>query len=145
LVLDPMLTGEYDLPIGDPRHPNTVALIPPVVERWRLEIVFDETQESGPRFASYPGGTVPLALSGKVRPIEGRGKNCTFAANDALARCEVGEGIVTVLADAALFEHEALTAEAGQGGSAIGAMLDHAFAGGAIGDAAGKPADRNGD
>ncbi len=23
LVLDPMLTGDYDLPIGDPRHPNT--------------------------------------------------------------------------------------------------------------------------
>jgi len=143
LVLDPMLTGEYDLPLGDPRHPNTVALIPPVVERWGLEIAYDETQE--PRFASYSGGTIPLAMAGEVRALEGRGTDCAFAADHALARCRVGDGSVTLLADAALFEHEALATEAGQGGSAIGALLDHAFVEGASGDVAGKRANRSGD
>jgi len=139
LVLDPMLTGEYDLPLGDPRHPNSVALIPPVVERWGLQIVYDETQESGPRFASHEGGTIPLALAGEVRALRGRDKGCTFAASRALARCRVGEGSVTVLADAAVFEHESLAAEAGQGRSAIGALVDYAFASGKGGDRAGKP------
>lgn len=34
LVLDPALTGEYDLPLGDPRRPVDAALIPPVAARW---------------------------------------------------------------------------------------------------------------
>ena len=34
LVLDPALTGEYDLPLGDPRRPVDTALIPPVANAW---------------------------------------------------------------------------------------------------------------
>jgi hypothetical protein len=140
LVLDPMLTGDYELPLGDPRRPNAVALIPPVVERWGLEVVFDETQGSAPRFAAFPGGTLPLALAGELRRLDGQGEACAFAADRALASCPVGEGSVTLLADAALFEHEALAREAGQGGSAILALLDHAFAAESPGDIAGTDA-----
>ncbi|QIQ86825.1 hypothetical protein [Erythrobacter sp.] len=140
LVLDPMLTGEYDLPLGDPRRPNAVALIPPVVARWGLAVAYDETQDAAPRFAAFPAGTLPLALAGEVRAEGERGAACTFAAERALARCRVGEGSVTLLADAALFEHEGLAAEAGQGASAIAALFDFAFACAPSGDLAGKPA-----
>ncbi|KPP90467.1 hypothetical protein [Erythrobacter sp. HL-111] len=140
LVLDPMLTGDYDLPLGDPRRPNAVALIPPVVERWGMKVMFDETQAAAPRFAEFAGGTLPLALAGRVQQREGAGADCTFAADRALARCRVGEGSVTLLADATLFEHAGLAAEAGQGGSAILALFDHAFACDPAGDFTGKPA-----
>lgn len=44
LALDPALTGDYDLPLGDPRRPVDAALIPPVVARWGLAVRFDEGQ-----------------------------------------------------------------------------------------------------
>lgn len=128
LVLDPMLSGEYELPLGDPRRPNAIALIPPVVARWGLDVAYDSSQDPAPRFAAHPEGTLVLVLAGEVRAARERARACAIAAEGALARCRVGEGSVTLLADAALFEHEALTREAGQGGSAIGALLDFAFA-----------------
>lgn len=138
LVLDPMLSGEYDLPLGDPRRPNAIALIPPVVGRWGLDVVHDPSQDPAPRFAAHPEGTLVLVQAGEVRAAGERSHACTFAAQGALARCRVGRGSVTLLADAALFEHEALAREAGQGGSAIGALLDFAFACAGIGDETGK-------
>ncbi|MEQ8412766.1 MAG: hypothetical protein RIB52_14550 [Erythrobacter sp.] len=137
LVLDPALTGEYDLPLGDPGRPNTLALIPPVVERWGLEVAYVPGQEAVPHFAAHPDGTLALMLAGEIRAGPERAASCIVAAERALARCLVGEGSVTLLADAALFEHEDLAREAGQGGSAIGALLDFAFACARPGDDAG--------
>src|SRR3546814_298959 len=33
MVLDPLLTGQYSVPLGDPRHPVAVGLIPPEIGR----------------------------------------------------------------------------------------------------------------
>ena len=109
LVLDPALTGEYAAPLGDPRRPVDSALIPPVVERWGLAIGLP------PADADSDAGTIDLLPEGA--------KACTLS-GDAIPRCRIGKGEVTLIADAALFEHAEL---AGEGGEAIARLLAAAF------------------
>jgi hypothetical protein len=113
LVLDPALTGEYDLPLGDPRRPVDTALIPPVVARWGLAVSFDETQSAKPKDSAFAGTYLPLILAGEVAITDPAAADCTIEANGAAARCRVGEGQVTLIADAAVFEHETFAGEDG--------------------------------
>lgn len=124
LVLDPALTGDYAPPLGDPRRPVDSALIPPVVARWGLAISFDETQSLQPVTAPFAEGSLPLVLPGHIAMAGAAGSACTLAADAALATCRVGKGQVTLIADAALFEHPEL---AGEGGAALAALLVAAF------------------
>ena len=120
LVLDPALTGEYDLPLGDPRRPVDTALIPPVVARWGLAVSFDEDQAVAVTTARLGETALPLALSGAVTITDPKAADCTLLADGAAARCRVGKGEVTLIADAALFEHEEL---AGEGGATMRAVI----------------------
>jgi hypothetical protein len=124
LVLDPALTGNYEAPLGDPRRPVDSALIPPVVARWGLAVSFDETQPLEPVSARFGDAALPLALPGRIAIAGAAGRACTLAANAALATCRVGKGQVTLIADAALFEHPEL---AGEEGAAIPALLAATF------------------
>ncbi|KPF61932.1 hypothetical protein [Porphyrobacter sp. AAP60] len=124
LVLDPALTGEYDLALGDPRRPVDNALIPPVVALWGLAVSFDEAQEAAVVGAMMGKTRLPLALAGKVAITDPGAAACRLAAKDAVALCKVGEGQVTLIADAAVFEHPEL---AGEGGADLRAVLAAAF------------------
>lgn len=124
LMLDPALTGEYDLPLGDPRRPVESALIPPVVARWGMAVRFDEAQEAAVRTAPMGAATLPLVLAGEVAITDPGAAQCTLLAGGAAARCVVGKGRVTLVADAALFEHPEL---AGEGGAVMRAVLAAAF------------------
>ena len=104
LVLDPQLTGAYDVPLGDPRRPADVALIPPVVARWGLAIRFDEAQPAGVQMVPLGEGQIPLVLAGAVTISPDAAPRCTLIAAGAGARCRVGKGQVTLLADATVFE-----------------------------------------
>lgn len=105
LVLDPMLTGEYEVPLGDPRRPVDAALIPPVVARWEMKVAYDDTQEL--KFSEIPlsGGFVWLAQPGIISREQTPETSCDLSLGDVIAQCRVGEGRVTLLADAASFEH----------------------------------------
>lgn len=114
LVIDPMLTGQYAVPLGDPRHPQSVGLIPPVVVRWGLHINFDERQPLEPRLESYGEGEVPVLLSGEAILVQpgpdadeeaqaARG-DCRVLGDGVAAACKVGKGRVMLLADANLLE-----------------------------------------
>ncbi len=121
LVLDPMLTGDYDLPLGDPRRPVDSALIPPVVGRWGMKISFGvhETEEAYYGTDIMPGGTkLPLAYPGRIDLLPGAGKACVRHAA-TIAICRVGKGRVTMIADAALFEHPEFAGEGGRGLRAV--------------------------
>lgn len=106
LVLDPQLTGHYDLPLGDARQPSAVALIPPVLARWGLAIRYDEAQDLAGRRVVLGAGAIPLVLAGEVTLIGDAARQCMLFAKGAAARCRIGAGQVTVLADAAVFEAE---------------------------------------
>lgn len=127
LVLDPMLTGEYDVPLGDPARPVDMALIPPVVSRWGLAGSFNETQPSEVGYAELPKGRVPLHMWGGIRVVvvDGGLNGCRTHESKAIASCNaVGKGTVTYLHDAAVFEHRELVGEKSE---AVQALLSFAF------------------
>ena len=119
LVLDPLLTGEYALALGDPRRPADTALIPPVVERWGLAVAFDDAQQS-PRDARIGDDHFTVEQAGKVSTLT-EGKDCALLGEGVAARCRIGAGTVTLFADAALFEHREL---AGPNGESIQSLMD---------------------
>jgi hypothetical protein len=123
LALDPALTGHYDGALGDPRRPVDNAAIPPVVARWGLAISFDDAQEPGVSTGSLGAAVLPMALSGRVSITAAPDAKCTLAAGGAAATCKVGKGRVTLIADAAMFEHREL---AGDAGSTLRAVLAEA-------------------
>jgi len=119
LALDPALTGDYEQPLGDPRRPVDAALIPPVLARWGLAMAFDPEQPLAVSKAELAGAVLPLALSGRLSLVDPAAP-CRLLADGAAARCAIGEGEVTVIADAALFEHVQL---AGADGAVLLALL----------------------
>ncbi|MFN3989824.1 MAG: hypothetical protein ACK4IS_06160 [Erythrobacter sp.] len=124
LVLDPQLSGDYHLALGDPRRPSDVALIPPVLARWGLAIRYDDQQPLTERRVALGAGTIPLVLAGEVVVSSEAAQRCTLAAEGAAARCRVGAGQVTLLADAAVFEAEE---PSDQARASLAALLAFAF------------------
>ena len=54
-------------------------------------------------------GAVPVHLAGRLRTIQGArepGDRCEIGAQALIARCRIGQGKATIIADAALFERE---------------------------------------
>lgn len=126
LVLDPVLTGEYAAALGDPRRPVDTALIPPVVKRWGLDVGFTihATEEGYRKTIRLPGGEeLPLAYPGMIEIADQAANRCA-SSHSVIATCRVGQGQVTLLADAALFEHSDL---AGEGGARLLALVSAAF------------------
>lgn len=123
IVLDPMLTGHYELALGDPRRPVDMALVPPVIERWGLGIGFDETQDAAMRTDRLGALELPVVLSGQ---ISRSGDDCALRQAEVARRCPWGAGQVLLVADASIFEHEEL---AGEKGAYIQALMQLAFEG----------------
>ena len=113
LVLDPALTGEYDLPLGDPQRPVDAALIPAVVARWGMAVSFDEDQETAVVSTALGKAALPLALAGQIAMTDPAAADCTLFALNAAAVCQVGKGQVTLITDAAAFEHRELAGDRG--------------------------------
>lgn len=127
IALDPLLTGEYDIALGDPRRPNDTALIPPVIPRWGIADTYAENSTEV-RYAELPGGSVPVWMGSDLNLAAGAGSanGCRVHDSGLILRCDsVGKGTVTYIGDAALFEHRDLI---GADGEAIAALLEYAFA-----------------
>ncbi len=123
LALDPLLTGEYDLPLGDPRRPVDTALIPPVVARWGMKISMfvHERAEDAYGTETMPGGAkLPVAWAGTIDLLPEPAAAACVQSADAVTVCKVGKGQVTLIADAAIFEHAEL---AGGGGATLRAAV----------------------
>ena len=105
LVLDPILSGHYETAIGDPRRPVDTALIPPVLERWGLSMRFDANQPEQAEVA-VPYSASPYAVFGAGELKTSAESICRIMAQGVMARCDVGQGTVTVVSDAGMFEHE---------------------------------------
>lgn len=131
-LLDPMLTGHYAVPVGDPSHPTLVGLIPPVIQRWGLTMQYRDRQPFELREVSYGEGVLPVQLAGDLLLMENteglseeqlaaRG-DCTLLGDGIAASCKIGKGQVFVLADAALLEmHES----EGDAEAQLLALIDH--------------------
>ncbi|MDG5748981.1 ABC transporter [Qipengyuania sp. XHP0207] len=104
---DPLLTRHSEFSIGDRRRPQDVVLISPILKRWGLELQFDETQPVGERWVEAYDGQFPVNLPGQfVRVEPGAPSECHVSETGVLAQCLVGDGRVTLLADAAILDWE---------------------------------------
>ncbi|WP_324828202.1 DUF4350 domain-containing protein [Qipengyuania zhejiangensis] len=105
LFADPMLTRHSDYAIGDKRRPQDVVLISPILARWGLQLGFDEEQPAGERWEKAFDAAMPVNLAGRFTRVEpGAPADCTVSETGVLARCTIGKGRVTVIADAALLD-----------------------------------------
>ena len=103
LFADPMLTGHSRFPIGDRRRPQDVILLSPILDHWGLRLEFDGERPQGVTLAEAGPVTIPLDRPGAFADGDDAG-HCTFTVRQALARCRIGQGQVTALADAALLD-----------------------------------------
>lgn len=101
LFADPMLTAESHYPLGDPRRPQDVALLSPILARWGLELVYDEDQPRAERIVTWRDVALPVDLRGSWDAL---GRDCAIEAEALIARCRIGAGEVLAVADAAVLD-----------------------------------------
>lgn len=123
LIADPALTEHSDFPLGDPRRPQAVALLSPILSHWGLSLRFDDRQQLGEGSRDVMGVSVPINLAGHFA-TEGQA-NCKLWGDGLAVTCTIGRGRVVALADAAVLERED---PAGTRAKAFGWLLDTAFA-----------------
>ena len=123
LLADPALTEESAFPVGDPRRPQAVVLLSPILSHWGLDLQFTEAQPYGERQVDVMGLAVPVNLPGHFA-TRGQG-NCRLWGEGLAVTCAVGQGRVVALADAAVLEREDSD---GSRRKAFAALLDTAFA-----------------
>lgn len=123
LLADPALTAHSGFAIGDPRRPQAVALLSPILSRWGLELRFDEAQVLGEVPVDVMGVAVPVNLAGRFA-TDGQG-NCRLWANGLAVTCAIGQGRIVALADAAVLETDDSD---GSRARALAWLLDMAFA-----------------
>lgn len=125
LLADPMLTAHSDYGLGDARAPQPVALVSPILARWGLEMTFDPAQSREEQLSEGPLA-LPLRMAGRLQLTDaGHESRCKLGENALVARCDVGKGRVTVVADAALVEDIDHPTESSA--AAFDRLLDSAF------------------
>lgn len=124
LLADPALTQESLFSLGDPRRPQGLVLLSPILRRWGLELQLDATQPLGQQLIPVEQLSIPVNLPGQFRLIAA-GSTCQLAGQGLLADCRVGRGRVLALADAALLERGDQEAERAE---ALTSLLSRAFA-----------------
>lgn len=126
LLADPALTQHSDFSIGDPRRPQAVALLSPILGRWGLGLQFDEAQPFGERTQAVMDVAVPVNLAGHWQ-VSGRASEqatCRAWGDGLAVTCAVGRGRVIALADAAVLERDD---PGGTRRKALAWLLDAAF------------------
>jgi len=124
IALDPLLAGHYSYPLGDPRNPLMGALIPPVIDRWGMSISFDMQQPLELQSFEYDGGELPMVMSGQIELDPEATSRCALEADDRISTCAIGDGRVTLLADATIFE---MTEHSDRAEMHLLALLEKAF------------------
>ena len=119
LLADPVLTMPSAFALGDPRGPQRVAMLSPILRHWGLELQFDASQPAGERIVDAPGGGLPVNLPGQFARIGDT--SCRIEAQNIIATCRIGRGQVVAVADAAVFDGD----DAGRA-AVWGALLEQA-------------------
>lgn len=118
---DPVLTEDSRFGFGDKRRPQDVALLSPILARWGLELQFDEAGPDGEQMVNDAlVGAVPVRLAGRLQTVQGArepGDRCEIGAQALIARCRIGRGTATIVADAAMFERRDDRPDAAQQGA----------------------------
>lgn len=121
IFADPLLTRHSEFALGDKRRPQDVVLISPILSRWGLELRFDEDQPGGVREVSAFDRDYPVNLAGHFELIGNAG--CTLSETGLLARCDIGEGHVMLMADAAILDSHASADISSRGHASLDSLI----------------------
>ncbi len=124
LFADPMLTEHSEFGLGDRRRPQDMALLGPVLMRWGLPQFYDEDQPDTPRLVTYGDTAIPLHNAGRFEILPAETATCELLSERVIAYCAIGQGSALIVSDAAVLEHEADSAIAGE---ALEKLLKNAF------------------
>ncbi|WP_215228775.1 Gldg family protein [Erythrobacter sp. 3-20A1M] len=106
IFADPLLSGETAYPLGDPRRPQDVALLDPILARWGLRLL-PPSHDTAVTQVQVADAIIPVASAGrfaKREPAGGASADCVLEAGDLMADCRIGTGRVVAVADATLLE-----------------------------------------
>jgi hypothetical protein len=101
LLADPMLEWPSKRPLGDPLRPPPMFADTGLLGHWGLRL--DAAEKQGPRNAKLGGYEIVTAAPGTLY-----GRSCAISADRLVARCRIGEGKATVVADADLLNPQEL-------------------------------------
>lgn len=96
ILADPKLEWPSELPLGDIRRPPPFFADTGLLGHWGLRL--DAPDEAGPQERMVDGRTVLTVSPGTLVG------SCDIAAEGLVARCAVGEGRATIIADADLLQ-----------------------------------------
>jgi hypothetical protein len=100
ILTDPELVWPSDLPFGDPRRPQAIGMLSPLLQHWGLELQLGETPITSvtvhsARLPSSGVGQFALASQGsEAQP------KCRLSPQRTEATCRIGAGQVILIADA---------------------------------------------
>ncbi|MGB3739894.1 MAG: ABC transporter [Pontixanthobacter sp.] len=120
IFADPQLTEHADFALGDPRNPQAVALLSPILAHWGLR----QTMQERTTRVSHRSESIPVDAGGTFDPLPEASANCAIGADGYLATCRIGSGRAIIWGDAAVLD---AGSEIAQNGAAIGMLLNAAF------------------
>lgn len=123
LLADPMYTPHSSYALGDPRRPQAIVMLSPLLDHWGLRLDFDSKQAGGERSASAMGLAVPVDLPGRFSIISS--SLCRLWDQGLVATCRIGKGRVYALADATVIDPDGADSAHAR---ALSGLLDAAFA-----------------
>ena len=99
LLADPELHWPMELPLGDRRRPPAITLLGAMMEYWGVKLMPPEAGEK--RHFLGDGRVLTLYAASGFRDA---GPDCRIIGRGLVARCGVGKGSVTMIADADLID-----------------------------------------
>jgi ABC-type uncharacterized transport system len=103
LLADPALQWESIYPLGDKRRPLFTSLLSPLLAHWGLELELPlGGDENAMRVIDVKDLAIRTATPGAWHAKSGEVQNCVIAADAIMARCKIGKGSATLIADADL-------------------------------------------
>ena len=103
IFADPVLTQHSEFGLGDKRRPQDIAMLGPILTRWGLEL---GVGPDGSGEVSWDGGAIPVEAPGVLVTRGSEFADCVIEAAGLIARCRIGEGRATIIADAAILDTE---------------------------------------
>lgn len=107
IFADPMLTAHSRFALGDPRRPQDVALLSPILKRWGLQLLHDPNGPRRPQVMMGSMLSLPVDDEGSLQvvPTDAH-SDCVISGQGVIAICSIGEGRATIVADAAILDDE---------------------------------------
>ena len=96
LLADPMLEWPSKRPLGDPLRPSPMFMDTGLLQHWGLRL--EAPDERGPRVRKLGGYDVLTISPGSLAG------NCPISTDRLVARCSIGKGRATIVADADLLD-----------------------------------------